>query len=83
MRGEILGLERRWRWSDDEKIEIIMLVGVDGASLTRVAQRHDVTRQQLYAWRHDLKKKGPWFPDDGALFISLDVAPASCYSCHP
>jgi transposase len=35
-----------------------MSVGVDGASVTQVAQRHDATRQQLYAWRHDLKKKG-------------------------
>jgi len=75
MRGEVLGFERRRRWSDDEKIGIIMSVGVDGASVTQVAQRHDVTRQQLYAWRHDLKKKGLWSPGDGALFIPLDVAP--------
>jgi transposase-like protein len=26
---------------------------VDGASVTQVAQRHEVTRQQIYAWRHD------------------------------
>ena len=60
MRGEVLGFERRRRWSDDEKIGIIMSVGVDGSSVTQVAQRHDVTRQQLYACRHDLKKKGLW-----------------------
>jgi len=58
MRGELLGLERRRRWSDEEKIGIVMSVGFDGASVTQVAQRHDVTRQQIYAWRHDLKKKG-------------------------
>lgn len=58
MRGDILGLERRRRWSDEEKLEIVLSVGVDGATVTQVAQRHDVTRQQIYAWRHQLKKKG-------------------------
>ncbi|WP_458792776.1 IS66-like element accessory protein TnpA [Yoonia sp. MH D7] len=73
MRGEILGMERRRFWHDDDKLEIVMSVGVDGASVTQVAQRHDVTRQQVYAWRHDLKKKGLWSPDNGALFIPLNV----------
>ncbi len=58
MRDEILGLEGRRRWSDEEKIRIVMSVGIDGASVTQVAQRHDVTRQQVCAWRHGLKKKG-------------------------
>jgi len=78
MRGEILGLERRRRWGDEEKIGIVMSVGVDGASVTQVAQRHDVTRQQVYAWRHDLKKKGFWSPDNGAIFIPLDVLSEPC-----
>jgi transposase len=42
-----------------------------------VAQRHEVTRQQIYAWRHDLKKKGLWSPDAGALFFPLDMQVAS------
>ena len=33
-------------------------------------------RQQTYAWRHDLKKKGLWSPDAGALFYPLDVPAA-------
>jgi transposase len=41
--------------------------------VTHVAQRHEMTRQQIYAWRHDLKKKGLWSPDAGALFYSLDM----------
>ena len=51
MRGEILGVERRRWWSDEEKIGIVMSVGVNGASVTQVAQRHDVTRQQVYGKR--------------------------------
>ena len=77
MRGEILGMERRRLWRDEDKLEIIMSVGVGGATVTQVAQRHEVTRQQIYAWRHDLKKKGLWSPDAGALFYPLDMSVAA------
>jgi len=42
-------------------------------SVTQVAQRHEIRRQQIYAWRHDLKKKGLWSPDAGALFYPVDI----------
>jgi len=77
MRGEILGLERRRIWRDEDKLEIVMSVGIDGATVTQVAQRHEVTRQQIYAWRHELKKKGLWSPDAGALFFPLDMPVAA------
>ena len=73
MRGEILGVERRRRWDDDEKLAIVSAVGVGGATVTQVAQRHEVTRQQIYAWRHELKRKGLWSPDAGALFLPVDA----------
>lgn len=44
MRGEILGLERRRLWRDEDKLEIVMSVGIAGATETQVAQRHEVTR---------------------------------------
>lgn len=77
MRGEILGMERRRFWLDEDKLEIIMSVGVGGTTVTQVAQRHEVTRQQIYAWRHDLKKKGLWSPEAGALFYPLDMPVAA------
>lgn len=76
MRGEILGLERRRRWRDEDKLGIVMSVGVDGATVTQVAQRHDVSRQQIYTWRRELKKKGLWSPDDGALFFPVELSSA-------
>ncbi|WP_165814573.1 IS66-like element accessory protein TnpA [Pararhodobacter oceanensis] len=71
MRGEILGVERRRYWGDDDKLAIVSAVGVGGATVTQVAQRHDVTRQQIYAWRHELKRKGLWSSDEGALFLPV------------
>ncbi len=73
MRGEILGVERRRYWGDDEKLAIVSAVGVGGATVTQVAQRYEVTRQQIYAWRHELKRKGLWSPDAGALFLPVDA----------
>ncbi len=74
MRGEILGVERRRFWHDEDKLEIVMSVDVGGASVTQVAQRHEIRRQQIYAWRHDLKKKGLWAPDAGVVFYPLDIS---------
>lgn len=50
VRGDILGLERR-RWGDNQKLEIVLSANVGGATVTQVAQRHDVTRQQIYSLR--------------------------------
>ena len=76
MRGEVLGVERRRRWDDEMKLAIVSAVGKDGATVTQVAQRHDVTRQQIYAWRHELKRKGLWSPEAGALFLPAGMVPA-------
>jgi transposase len=73
LRGEVLGVERRRRWSDEEKLAIVSSVGIDGATVTRVAQYHEVSRQQIYAWRHELKKKGLWSPDTGPIFLPVDL----------
>ena len=53
-----------------------MSVGIDGATVTQVAQRHDMTRQQIYTWRRELKKKGLWSPDGGALFLPVELTSA-------
>ena len=76
MRGEVLGAERRRRWGDEVKLSIVNAVGIDGATVTQVAQRHEVTRQQIYAWRHELKRKGLWSPEGGALFLPAGMVPA-------
>ncbi|MER8887116.1 transposase [Mesorhizobium sp. M0816] len=39
---------------DEQKLDIVMSVGVSGARVTEVAHRHDVTRQQIYTCRSEL-----------------------------
>jgi len=79
MQGDVLGRERRRRWRDEEKLAIVLEVGVDGTSVTSVAQRHELTRQQIYTWRRELRLKGMLLPVNGAVFlpvetVSLDTA---------
>ena len=49
---EILtGVERRRRWSSEEKLEILREASAPGSSVGAVARRHDISRSQIYQWR--------------------------------
>ncbi|WP_420380340.1 transposase [Marivita sp.] len=76
----IVGVERRRFWPDEMKLSILREIGVGGATVTDVAQRHDVTRQHIYQWRRQLKDKGLWPEPKGVAFLSLDAPelPATC-----
>ncbi|QKD19616.1 transposase [Mesorhizobium sp. NZP2077] len=73
MRVEILGAERRRRWGDEKKLDIVMSVGIAGATVTEVAERHDVTRQQIYTSRRELRRKGLLLPSAGPMFLPVDM----------
>lgn len=74
MRGEILGAERRRRWSTEEKLSIVNEVGVEGATVTQISQRHDVTRQQIYGWRSELKRKGLLAVPEPSCFVPVEMS---------
>jgi transposase len=49
---EILtGVERRRRWSSEEKLEISREVSAPGASVGAAARQHDISRSQICQWR--------------------------------
>lgn len=73
MRVEVLGHERRRRWGDEQKLQIVSSVGACGATLTDVAHRHNITRQQIYGWRSKLKQKGLLLPSSAAVFVPVDL----------
>ena len=45
---EILGRERRRRWTDAKKLEILAAVEANVETLAQVARRYDVSRSQIY-----------------------------------
>lgn len=76
MRHEVIvGVERRRRWSDDQKLSVLAEVGAGGATVAAVARRHEVTRQHIYQWRRELRRKGCWPCSGGTVFLPLDPAP--------
>jgi len=73
MRQEVLiGIERRRRWFDNQKLAIIQEVGLDGATVADVARRHDVTRQHIYQWRAELRRKKLLADDTEVAFLPVE-----------
>ena len=65
MRVEVLGgLERRRRWSQDDKARIVEETLVPGAKVTEVARRNGVAASVVFTWRRQARtvdKVGPCF----------------------
>jgi len=53
----VTGRERRRRWSEEDKLEILQEAARSGLSIAEVARRHDVVPQQIYIWRRQLLAK--------------------------
>ncbi len=63
MRVEILnGVERRRRWSEDEKARIIEESFTPGAKVSDVARKHGVSRGLIFAWRKEARVDGLAIP---------------------
>ena len=73
MRVEVLsGSERRRRWSLDEKVRIVAEAAAPGSSVSEVARRHDISRQNIYQWRCELKHKAV-HPMHKTVFLPVEV----------
>jgi len=53
----ITGVERRRRWSWDQKRAIVEESLASRASTTSIARKHGIGTGQLYTWRHQLLKR--------------------------
>jgi transposase len=52
MRVEVLGgVERRRRWSRDDKMRIIEETLTPGATVTEIARRHGIATSLVFTWR--------------------------------
>lgn len=53
----VTGVGGRRRWTIDDKAEIVAETLEPGASVSVVARRHDLTPQQLFAWRREARQR--------------------------
>ena len=65
MRVEVLsGVERRRRWSHDDKMRIVEETLVPGVKVTEVARRNGIAASVVFTWRRQartIEKVGPCF----------------------
>ena len=52
--GAVIRVERRRRWSDEEKLAILKETTQPGAIVAMVARRYGIGTGQLYTWRKQL-----------------------------
>jgi transposase len=51
------GPERRRRWSNEERLQILTEAFAPGAYVAQVARRHDVSTGLIYTWRRKLRQR--------------------------
>ncbi len=73
MRVEVLGgLERRRRWSQDDKARIVEETLAPGAKVTEVARRNGVAASVVFTWRRQARTAERVVP----CFAPVRIAPA-------
>ena len=75
------GVERRRRWSEDAKRELVMRAFAPGAVVAHVAQDADVHPNQLYRWRAALCRNGS--KSDGGFAQVVMNADGSAHDDKP
>lgn len=55
--GRLGGPERRRRWSDEQRLQILTEAFAPGAFIAQVARRHDVSTGLIYTWRRKLRRR--------------------------
>jgi transposase len=64
----VSGVERRRRWSDDAKLQILAEADRPGARIGEVARRHDIFPAQIRTWRQKFSA-----PDALTSFVPVKV----------
>ena len=76
MDGKVLGVERRRRWSKDEKARIVEETLAPGAVVSEVARRHGVAQSLLFTWRRLARTAGP-ATMDGSILLPVEIDAAA------
>src|ERR1700693_5821624 len=72
MDGKVLGIERRRRWSKDEKSRIVEETLMPGAVVSEVARRHGVAQSLLFTWRRLARTAKP-AGRDGSILLPVEI----------
>ncbi len=59
MRAEVLGIERRRRWSPDAKAQLVSETLTPGACVSEIARRNGIVPSLLFTWRRRARVRAP------------------------
>src|SRR5271165_4221861 len=72
MDGKVLGVERRRRWSKDEKARIVEETLMPGAVVSEIARRHGMAQSLLFTWRRLARTVEP-AGRDGSILLPVEI----------
>jgi transposase len=75
MKIEVLGTERRRRWSLQDKLQIVEETLQPGVTVTEVARRHGLAPSVVFTWRR-LAREGR-LGDTGPSFMPVEITPVA------
>jgi transposase len=75
MKIEVLGTERRRRWSLQDKLQIVEETLQPGVTVTEVARRHGLAPSVVFTWRR-LAREGR-LGDAGPAFMPVEIIPVA------
>src|ERR1700712_2582584 len=76
MRVEVLGeVERRRRWSRDDKMRIIEETLAPGAVVTEIARRHGISTSLVFTWRRRARLAS--VVSGGPKLVPVQLTPAA------
>ena len=73
MKIEVLGTERRRRWSLQDKLQVVEETMQPGVRVSEVARRHGLAPSVVFTWRR-LAREGR-LSDAGAAFMPVEITP--------
>ena len=75
-RVEVAERDRRRRWSDDEKLKLVLEGLARPRLVSATARRHGISRAQLVAWRRAFRTEPAGSPS-APTFVPAIIAPAA------
>jgi transposase len=74
MQVNVLGVERRRRWSYDEKVRLVEETLQVGETVCGVARRHGVAHSLLFTWRRQARQ-GRLGGDAAPALVPVEITP--------
>jgi transposase len=81
MRVQVLGTERRRRWSFEEKLRLVEETMHSGVTVSGIARRNDLAPSVLFLWRR-LAREGRLGGGARSEFLPVQIAPSGPSVAH-